>query len=183
MAWVILAVVVIVAAIVIGWLWMRTQRTKRLQGTFGPEYDRTLRTTGGDSAAAEAELQRRTQRREAFDIRPLSEQAQRGYAQQWRVVQATFVDQPATAVDEADALIGSAMRERGYPVDDFDQRAADLSVDHPDVVEDYRAGHRIAVANSGQQASTEDLRQAMVHYRSLFEHLIGVKEPTQEVQR
>jgi hypothetical protein len=183
MAWIILAIVVIAAVVIIGWLWMRMQRTRRLRSTFGPEYDRALRASGGDSGAAEAELQQRAKRRDQFDIRPLSEEAQRGYAERWRQLQAKFVDQPATAVNEADVLIGEAMRERGYPVDDFDQRAADMSVDHPDVVQDYRAGHTIAVANSGQRASTEDLRQAMVHYRALFERLIGVNEPAPEVQR
>lgn len=183
MAWVILAIVVIVAAVVIGWLWMRMQRTRRLQSAFGPEYDRTVRASDGDSSAAEAELQHRAKRREQFDIRPLSEQAQQEYTQRWREVQALFVDQPATAVNEADALIRDAMRERGYPVDEFDQRAADLSVDHPDVVEDYRAGHAIAAANSREQAGTEDLRQAMVHYRALFERLIGVTATTPEAHR
>jgi predicted nucleic acid-binding protein len=182
MAWVIVGVVVVIAVAALAWMWARMQRTKRLQGRFGPEYERTVRTTG-DSGAAEEDLERREQRHDEFDIRPLSAEAQRRYGERWRAVQAQFVDQPATAVGDADALIGEAMRERGYPVEDFDQRAADLSVDHPDVVENYRAGHRIAVANSSQQASTEDLRQAMVHYRSLFERLIGANEPAMEVQR
>ena len=181
MAWVILAIVVIVAVAVIAWMWMRMQRSKRLQSHFGPEYDRTVRAAGGDPSAAETELQRRTERLKTFDIRPLSADAQQRYAERWRTVQAEFVDQPATAVDQADGLIGEAMRERGYPVDDFDQRAADLSVDHPDVVEDYRAAHEIAMSNSAQRASTEDLRRAMVHYRALFVRLIGVQQPT-EVQ-
>jgi len=182
MAWVIVAVVVVVAIAALAWMWARMQRTKRLQGRFGPEYGRTLHRTG-DTGAAEEELERREQRREEFDIRPLAPEAQRRYGERWRAVQARFVDEPASAVGDADKLIGEAMRDRGYPVEDFDQRAADLSVDHPDVVENYRAAHRIAVANSSQSASTEDLRQAMVHYRSLFERLIGANEPALEVQR
>jgi hypothetical protein len=183
MAWVILAIVVVVAVIVIGWLWARVRRTRRLQSRFGQEYDRAVQASGGDSAKAEAELRQRESRRDRLYIRPLSTDARDGYARRWREVQARFVDQPAIAVGEADTLIGEAMRERGYPVEDFDQRAADLSVDHPDVVDDYRAAHRIAVANSDQEASTEDLRQAMIHYRALFERLIEVAEPAQEEVR
>ncbi len=129
----------------------------------------------GDAGAAEAELRRRERRREMFEIRSLPVEARREYSSRWRAVQTRFVDEPATAVGEADQLIGDAMRDRGYPVEDFDQRAADLSVDHPDVVEDYRAAHRIAIANRDEQASTEDLRQAMVRYRSLFLRLIEVE--------
>jgi cytoskeletal protein RodZ len=183
MAWVILAIVVVVAVIVIAWLWARMRRTRRLQNRFGSEYDRTVQASSGDSSEAEAELLRRERRHDQFYIRPLSAEAQKGYATRWRRVQARFVDEPATAVGEADVLIGEAMQERGYPVEDFDQRAADLSVEHPDVVEDYRAAHGIALANSGQKASTEDLRQAMVHYRALFERLIDVQEPAQKEVR
>lgn len=183
MAWVILAIVVVVAVIVIAWLWARMRRTRQLQSRFGSEYDRTVQASSGNSSQAEAELRERERRHDHFDIRPLSTESQKAYATRWREVQARFVDQPATAVGEADTLIGEAMLERGYPVEDFDQRAADLSVDHPDVVENYRAAHAIALANSGQQASTEDLRQAMVHYRALFERLIGVEEPAKEVRR
>ena len=186
MAWIIVAVVVVIALAALGWMWMRMQRSKRLQGRFGPEYERTLERSG-DAGAAEAELREREQRHDQFDIRPLRPEAQREYAARWRDVQARFVDKPAAATNDADALIGEAMGERGYPVEDFEQRAADLSVDHPDVVENYRAAHRVALANSRQQASTEDLRQAMVHYRALFERLIGAAEPegdrTMEVRR
>jgi predicted nucleic acid-binding protein len=184
MAWVILAIVVVVAVIVIAWLWARMRRTRHLQGRFGSEYDRTVHAAGGDSSQAEAELRERERRHHQLYIRPLSADAQEAYARRWREVQARFVDQPATAVGDADTLIGEAMQERGYPVADFDQRAADLSVDHPEVVEDYRAAHAIALASSGQRAGTEDLRQAMIHYRALFERLIGVDEPAEkEVQR
>jgi hypothetical protein len=182
MAWILLVVVVVVALGVVAWMWARMRRTRQLQSRFGGEYDRAVRVSG-DTKAAEAELRVREERREQFDIRPLSPDVQRRYSEQWRAVQALFVDQPVRAVDEADQLIGEAMRDRGYPVEDFDQRAADLSVDHPDVVENYRAAHEIALANSGQHAGTEDLRQAMVHYRSLFERLVGVDDPVAEARR
>jgi len=183
MAWVILAVVIVLAVIVIGWLWARMRRTSRLRGRFGTEYDRAVDASSGDSSQAEAELRERERRHDQLYIRPLSAEAQAGYSRRWREVQARFVDQPATAVGEADALIGQAMQERGYPVEDFEQRAADLSVEHPHVVDDYRAAHAIAVESSGGQTSTEDLRQAMVHYRALFEQLIGVEEPTHKEAR
>src|ERR1043165_3866354 len=183
MAWVILAVVIVLAVIVIGWLWARMRRTSRLRGRFGTEYDRAVDASSGDSSQAEAELRERERRHDQLYIRPLSAEAQAGYSRRWREVQARFVDQPATAVGEADALIGQAMQERGYPVEDFEQRAADLSVEHPHAVDASRAAHAIAVESSGGQTSTEDLRQAMVHYRALFEQLIGVEEPTHKEAR
>jgi predicted nucleic acid-binding protein len=149
----------------------RQRRRRKLQETFGPEYDRTVSETG-DRRAAEAELQERTERREQFDIVPLEPEARARYVEAWRHTQAQFVDEPAEATREADRLITAVMRDRGYPVDDFEQRAADISVDHPQVVDDYRAAHAIAVANDRSEASTEDLRQALVHYRSLFEDLL-----------
>jgi hypothetical protein len=175
MAWVILAVVIVLALVAIGWLWARLRktehlrRTEHLQDRFGPEYARAV-DEHGDARAAEKELRERETRREKFDIRPLAPESRDRYLARWKDVQARFVDDPAPAVADADRLIGEAMRERGYPVDDFDQRAADLSVDYPDVVENYRAGHSVASADAG--ADTEDLRQAMVHYRSLFDRLV-----------
>ena len=172
MAWVILAIVVVLALAALAVMWLRQRRTKQLQQRFGPEYERTIERAG-DAGGAETELRRREKRRERLEIRPLSPVVQRGYAERWRGVQARFVDEPETAVHEADTLIGEAMRDRGYPVEDFEQRAADLSVDHPQVVENYRAAHRIAL---DERPSTEDLRQAMVHYRALFEQLIGTHD-------
>jgi hypothetical protein len=154
----------------------RQRRSRKLQDTFGPEYDRTVEDAG-DRRAAEAELQERAERRQGFDIVPLEPEARTRYVEAWRHTQAQFVDEPAEATREADRLITSVMRDRGYPVDDFDQRAADLSVDHPQVVDDYRAAHAIAVANDRSEASTEDLRQALVHYRSLFEELLEDRDP------
>src|SRR5215218_5203085 len=154
----------------------RQRRSRRLQDTFGPEYDRTVDQTG-DRRAAEAELKERAERREQFDIVPLEAETRTRYIEAWRTTQARFVDEPVEATREADRLITSVMRDRGYPVDDFDQRAADLSVDHPQVVDDYRAAHAIAAANDRSEASTEDLRQALVHYRSLFEEMLEDRNP------
>jgi hypothetical protein len=173
MAWVILAIVVVVAVAVVAFMWMRMRRSRRLQERFGPEYGRTVERTG-DSRAAEDELRERAKRRDALEIRPLTPESRARFQERWRAVQARFVDEPQDATADADRLIGDAMRERGYPVEDFDQRAADVSVDHPDVVEDYRAAHRLSNAGGGD---TEDLRQAMVHYRSLFVRLIESDEP------
>jgi hypothetical protein len=155
-----------------GALLASARRTRRLQRQFGPEYGRTVAQIG-EQHAAEEELLERTKRREQLAIVPLSEHDQQVFSQRWKATQARFVDEPATAVEDADRLIGDVMGVRGYPVENFEQQAADVSVDHPDVVAEYRAGHRLAEANSRQQASTEDLRQAMVHYRALFERLVA----------
>jgi hypothetical protein len=165
MAWVILAIVVVLALVAIGWLWSRVRRTEHLQNRFGPEYGRAV-DEHGDSRSAEKELKEREDRRSQFDIRPLAPESRARYLERWKDVQAQFVDDPAPAVSDADRLIGEAMRERGYPVDDFEQRAADISVDHPQVVENYRNGHRLA------SGDTEEQRQAMVHYRALFDELV-----------
>ena len=163
--WAVIAVaVVIVAALV--WQGAKARRTRSLQGRFGPEYDRTVERADG-KREGEADLAARVKRREELDIRPLSGAARDRYAEDWQHVQARFVDAPREAVQDADALIQTVMRERGYPMDDFEQRSADISVDHPRVVENYRAGHRLA--GSGD---TEDQRQAMVHYRALFDDLL-----------
>ena len=168
--------VVVVLLAVLAFFAGRQRRSRRLKDTFGPEYERTVSETG-DRRAAEAELVERTERRAGFDIVPLAPEARDRYVEAWRHTQARFVDEPAEATREADRLITSVMRDRGYPVDDFEQRAADLSVDHPQVVDDYRAAHAIAAANDRSEASTEDLRQALVHYRSLFEELLEEREP------
>ena len=163
----------------------RQRRSRRLQDKFGPEYDRTVEQTGG-RRAAEAELLERAERRAELNIVPLEPEARTRYIEAWRNTQALFVDEPVQATREADRLITSVMRDRGYPVDDFDQRAADLSVDHPQVVDDYRAAHAIAARNDRSEANTEDLRQALVHYRSLFEELLEDRHtdrsPTEEAR-
>jgi hypothetical protein len=170
-AWVVVAVVVIVVIALAVWAAMRKRRTESLRQQFGSEYDRTVEETGG-ARDAESELEERRRRREELDIRPLAPGARQRYADEWRAVQARFVDDPSGAVTQADTLVTQVMRERGYPMDDFDQRAADVSVDHPGVVGDYRAAHDISTRSADGDAETEDLRQAMVHYRALFEDLL-----------
>ena len=175
-ALVIAIVVVVLLLALLAFFAGRQRRSRRLQDRFGPEYDRTVEQAG-DRRAAEAELQERAERRQQLEIVPLEPEARTRYIEAWRNTQAQFVDEPAEATREADRLITSVMRDRGYPVDDFEQRAADISVDHPQVVDDYRAAHAIAVANDRSEASTEDLRQALVHYRSLFEELLEDRHP------
>jgi hypothetical protein len=168
--WIIVIVALIVIAAIAWSAWSR-RRTGMLQDRFGPEYDRTATEAGG-RREAESELASRVKRREAFDIRPLDQASAVRYADRWRTVQERFVDSPSQATADADQLVQDVMRERGYPIEDFDQRAADLSVDHAGVVDHYRAAHGIAVASREQRASTEDLRQAVVHYRALVEELL-----------
>jgi hypothetical protein len=164
------AVVVIAAVAVVGWLQQR--RSGRLQSTFGPEYQRTVEERG-NRREAERELEGRYQRRQQLDIRPLDPEARDRYVQQWTMIQARFVDVPADAIQEADTTVMAVMRDRGYPVTDFEQRAADVSVDHADVVDNYRKGHEVARRTAQGTASTEDMRQGMIHYRALFEKLLG----------
>jgi hypothetical protein len=166
-----LVLVIVVLLAVVGWLLYERRRTDELRGTFGPEYRRTLDETG-DRRAAEAELRERKQRVDALDIRPLAPDDRDRYAGEWRKVQADFVDAPGSAITDADRLIGEVMQARGYPVSDFDQRVADVSVNHPAVVEHYRAAHAIADRRSDVTTDTEALRQAMVHYRALFDDLL-----------
>lgn len=162
-------------------LYWRFSRTKRLRERFGPEYDRTVKETGA-KREAEAKLQQREKRVERFHIHPLEPTDRGRFEEAWRQIQARFVDDPDGALIDADRLIGEAMSAEGYPVLNFEQRASDISVDHPRVVENYREGHRIALLQQQRQASTEDLRKAMIHYRTLFDDLIGVHDP-QEVPR
>jgi hypothetical protein len=168
---------------VVVWQALARRRTGRLQQQFGSEYDRTI-TSADSKRDAEAELQAREERLHQFEIRPLSQAARNRYLQSWQSVQAQFVDDPRGAVASADSLIKSVMAERGYPVEDFEQRAADISVDHPQVVENYRQGHRLARASADGRDSTEDLRQAMRHYRALFDDLVepAADQPTRRDQ-
>ena len=165
------AVVVLVAVSV--WLYVRKRRstTAGLRQKFGPEYDRAVLTHG---SKAEAKLADREKRIEKLNIRDLDSMEHERYSKQWQAVQSRFVDSPKGAVAEADDLVSSVMKARGYPVSDFDQRAADVSVDHPRVVENYRSAHEIALRVGKDAATTEDLRTAMIHYRSLFEELVQV---------
>jgi hypothetical protein len=169
-SWALIAVAVVVVLAVAVWRAFARRRTAGLQDRFGPEYDRTV-DASGSTREAEAELAEREKRREELDIRPLSQAARARYVEDWQVVQRQFVDDPYSAVDSADRLIRSVMEERGYPIDGFERRAADVSVDHPHVVENYREGHRLQQSAAGT-GTTEDLRQAMRHYRALFEELV-----------
>ena len=173
-AWILIAVVVVLVAAAAAWA-AYGQRRKGLRDRFGPEYDRTVAERGG-RMKAESELAARQKRREKLDIRPLDPASRQRYQSQWQSAQARFVDEPRGSVSQADELLGQVMSARGYPVADFDQRSADLSVDHPIVVQNYRAAHDVAVRHERGQASTEDLRQAMIHYRELFEDLAGEPE-------
>jgi hypothetical protein len=171
--WALIAVGVVVVLALVVWQGVARRRTGRLRERFGPEYDRTV-GAAESKRNAEADLQAREQRRGELDIRPLSEAARREHVETWEAVQTQFVDDPRGAVASADGLIQSVMAERGYPVEDFDARAADLSVDYPEVVENYRQGHRLAQASANGSDSTEELRQAMRHYRALFDDLVEV---------
>lgn len=174
--WVVLIFGIIVVLALI-WFVTRQARTRALQRDFGPEYDRTMARTG-DRGTAESDLRERRERVSALDVRPLSRSDHDRFATEWTKVQAAFVDAPAEAVTDADQLIQQVMATRGYPVEDFDRRAADVSVEHPGVVENYRSAHSIALkeAREDTDANTEALRKAMVYYRSLFEELLVIDD-------
>jgi hypothetical protein len=155
------------------------KRTERLRKHFGPEYERAV-GEAGDQRAGEQELVARERKRQKLDIVVLSPEAHAMYAEHWRTVQAAFVDDPSRAVGDADRLVTQVMRERGYPIDDFDQRASDISVDHPDMVEHYRAAHTLHLAQEKGDIGTEAQRQAFVHYRALFEQLLGTGIETEK---
>jgi hypothetical protein len=173
------AAVVIVAVAAVGWLLMRR---RRLQERFGPEYERAV-ADAPTRREAEAELEERLKRREEVEIHALSPEVAERYTHEWEGIQVRFVDDPVGATRDADRLIQQVMSDRGYPMDDFDGRAELISVDHPTVVENYRRARDAYVAYDRGDASTEDLRQAMVHYRSLFAELVGSDEPAHEEVR
>lgn len=173
-SWLVIAAVVVVAIALIVFLatsTARRKRTERLEKHFGPEYERAVGEVG-DQRAAEKELVARERRRQKLNIVALNPDARAKYDENWRSVQSGFVDNPSAAVGEADRLVTMVMRERGYPVDDFDQRVADVSVDHPHVVEHYRAAHTLHLAQEQGDIGVEAQRQAFVHYRALFEKLL-----------
>lgn len=170
---IIVSVVVVVAVVLI--LAAKAQKSRRLRTRFGPEYSRAVQESGS-AARGEERLAKLEQRVERFKIHALSPSDQSRFVEAWRLIQAKFVDAPEVAVAEGDQLVREVMTARGYPVVDFDQQAADLSVNHPLVVEHYRDGHAIAVRHAQGKASTEDLRQAMIHYRKLFDDLVGEPE-------
>jgi uncharacterized protein YneF (UPF0154 family) len=168
---IIVVVVVVIVGVILGLVFSRRKRSDQLQEKFGPEYDRTVQTMGGEKKA-QTELNERQKYVEALDIRPLSVSERDRYLAEWTAVQSQFVDEPGQAIVDADRLIMEVLQIRGYPVSDFEQRAADISVNYPALVTNYRGAREIANKNKLGQANTEELRQAMIYYRSLFEELL-----------
>lgn len=168
----IVILLVVAAAAALVWVYVgRRRQSLRLKTRFGPEYSRTVRQLG-DPARAEAELRKREARVAKFTIRPLTEEEATRFSESWRRLQGRFVDNPKGAVAEADRLVTELMTARGYPMSDFERRASDISVDHPAVVDAYRAAQAIAMKDAHGSASTEELRKAIVHYRALFADLL-----------
>ena len=173
--WAVIALAVVIVALVVAvWVIRQRRQSQQLHQRFGPEYDRAVSQYHSQDRA-EAALQARQKRVEAMTIRPLTPEDRTRFAQAWRATQARFVDEPAAATAEADRLIADLMGVRGYPVRDFEQRADDISVSYPNVVENYRAAHAISLSSTRGEASTEDLRTAMIHYRALFDELLETK--------
>ena len=173
----------IIVAISMGiWLFTKNRRTKELRARFGPEYNRMARSEG-DAARAEQLLQERQKRVKKLDITPLTDRQRHDFADKWEHAQARFVDDPAAAVADADVLVKEVMNIRGYPVADFEQRVADVSVDHPAVVQNYRLAHGIAIRHEREDVGIEKLREAMIHYRALFADLLhdGGLQPVRQV--
>jgi hypothetical protein len=176
-AWILIAAIVVVAipgVIVTVGIVRSRRKTQRLKEHYGHEYERLLSENGSEKAA-NRELTTRERKRSKLDIVPLTPAAESNFTARWQEVQASFVDNPASAVCVADRLITEVMHERGYPVDDFDRRAADISVDHPEIVDNYRAAHGITTSEQ-DDVSTEQQRDAFVHYRALFEKLLDTAE-------
>ena len=183
--WVILAAVVVLALIAVGaWFYIRKKQSQKqslkLQERFGPEYDRTVKELGSRTKG-ESELKAREKRVERLEILPLAPSEAARFSGAWRSLQGRFVDNPKGVVVQAEQLVRELMEKRGYPMGDFERRAADISVDHPDVVANYRSAQAIAVRDQRGAADTEELRKAVVHYRALFDELLEVREPRQEI--
>jgi hypothetical protein len=168
----ILMIIAILAVAVAVWAYIQREKTLKLRTKFGPEYDR-LTDQEHSARRAEAILETREKRVAKFNIRTLTKEEAARFAAEWRMVQEHFVDDPRGAVSQADRLINQTMKARGYPMGDFNQQAADLSVQYPQVVDNYRNAHQIAEQDQRGLASTEDLRKAMQYYRSLFEDVLG----------
>jgi len=181
---VIFLIVALIAVIgVAAWLLVQRSRSQKLRSQFGPEYDKAIGASK-NRQRAETELQNRVNRVAKYHIQPLKAEDGARFAESWRAEQSLFVDNPRLAVNHADTLVQEVMKSRGYPVGEFEQNAADLSVDHPRVVEHYRIAHTVAVRDARTPASTEDLRRAMISYRVLFEELLGQTiERREEVRR
>ncbi len=175
-AWEIFAIIAIILMVAVGaWALLGRRRSDHLRSRFGPEYERTLRASG-DRRRAEHELERREKRVERLHIHPLSPRHRDQFVAAWRNDQARFVDDPSGAVTEADRLVQEVMKTRGYPISDFERRVEDISVDHPHLVQNYRAARDLAERNRRGEANTEELRKALVYYRALFEELLEAQE-------
>ncbi|MEI5009719.1 hypothetical protein ACIOWI_03475 [Streptomyces sp. NPDC087659] len=168
---IIVTIVVVLLLIAVG-AWLVTRRRRHLQERFGPEYDRTVES-GDSKRAAERELRSREQRHRDLDIRELPAEARDRYSAEWNGVQERFVDEPSRCVDDADRLVTRLMSDRGYPTEGYEQQLRDLSVEHGNTLEHYRAAHDVGLRNREGRATTEELRGAMVHYRALFQELLG----------
>lgn len=181
-AWVWIVIVVAAVIVVLGVIWssMRAKRSRGLRDAFGREYDRTVEQSGG-RRAAEKELSERQKQHDELELRPLSPEARDRYVRRWQSTQARFVDDPTEAVAEADALVQDVMEERGYPTEEFDRRVSDISVDHPNLVEKYRTADGIARAAERGEASTEDMRHSVRHYRALFAELLETDDDVENV--
>jgi ABC-type nickel/cobalt efflux system permease component RcnA len=183
--WILVIVGIALIALVGAWALSRELRSRRLKQRFGPEYDRTIARTSGDRGRAESALGERVSRHDELELRPLSSAARETYRQEWEQVQAQFVDQPGTAVERAQSLLDEVMTQRGYPAgEEFEERVDLVSVDHPDVVEQYRLAHRLhrESGDTGDPAlSTEERRQALVHYRALFADLLDTADDTDDM--
>jgi len=178
-SWIILAAVVALGLVAIGAWFYRRKQSRNLQERFGPEYGRTVSELGGRTKG-ESELKAREKRVERLDILPLAPPEAARFTEAWRALQSRFIDNPKGVVVEAEQLVRELMEKRGYPMGDFERRAGDISVDHPDVVANYRSAQAIALRDQRGSADTEELRRAVVHYRALFDELLEVREPRQE---
>jgi hypothetical protein len=177
-AWIVIVLVVIAVVALLVAMAMRRRRTTTLRQRFGPEYDRAMQERDG-RRAAEADLLERQHQRDQLDIKPLSEPARAHFAAEWHELQERFVDQPPNTVVAADDLVRRVMTARGYPMDDFEAQANLISVDHPSIVENYRYAHSVCGRATSQEVSTEDLRAALLHYRSLFDELLDAQQSGQ----
>jgi hypothetical protein len=179
--WIILAAVVALALISVGaWFFYQKKQSHKLQERFGPEYDRTVNELGSRTKG-ESDLKAREKRVDRLEIIPLAPPEVARFSEAWHALQGRFVDNPKGVVVQAEQLVRELMEKRGYPMGDFERRAGDISVDHPDVVANYRSAQAIAVRDQRGSADTEDLRKAVVHYRALFDELLEVREPRQEI--
>lgn len=178
--WIILAATVVIGLAAIGAWFYRKKQSHRLQEHFGPEYDRTVNELGSRTKG-ESDLMAREKRVGRLQILPLAPPEAARFTEAWRALQSRFVDNPKGVVVEAEQLVRELMEKRGYPMGDFERRAGDISVDHPDVVANYRSAQAIAVRDQQGSADTEELRKAVVYYRALFDELLEIREPRQEI--